>query len=85
MGCIPAKERSVISTQIKLEESAICSSVTKRLTNSSRVLMYKQSCICNVVVINVKETDKQSYNNLIDKQLYELTKLKELNCSPCRN
>ena len=82
MGCIPAKERSVISTQIKLEESAICSSVTKRLTNSSRVLMYKQSCICNVVVINVKESEGQSYTNLIEKQLCELTKRKEINHSP---
>ena len=85
MGCISAKEPTVISTQIKMEENAIRSSITKRITNSSRVLMYKQSCICNVVVINVKETDGQSYKNLIDKQLYELTKLKELNCSPCRN
>ena len=85
MGCIPAKERSVISTQLKIEESAIRSSMTKGIKNSSRILLYKQSYICNVVVINVKETDGQSYNNLIDKQLYELTKLKELNCSPCRN
>ena len=85
MGCIPAKERSVISTQLKIEESAIRSSMTKGIKNSSRILLYKQSCICNVVVINVKETDGQSYNNLIDKQLYELTKLKELNRSPCRN
>ena len=85
MGCISAKEPTVISTQIKMEENAIRSSITKRITNSSRVILYKQSCNCNVVVINVKETDGQSYNNLIDKQLYELTKLKELNCSPCRN
>lgn len=82
MGCISAKEPTVISTQIKMEENAICSSATKRITNSSRVLMYKQSCNCNVVVINVKESDGQSYTNLIEKQLCELAKRKEINYSP---
>ena len=54
MGCISAKEPTVISTQIKMEENAIRSSITKQITNSSRVILYKQSCNCNVVVINVK-------------------------------
>ena len=70
MGCISAKEPTVISTQIKMEENAIRSSITKQITNSSRVILYKQSCNCNVVVINVKETDGQSYNNLIDNHYY---------------
>ena len=82
MGCISAKKPTVISTQIKMEENAIRSSITKQITNSSRVILYKQSCNCNVVVINVKESDGQSYTNLIEKQLCELTKRKEINHSP---
>ena len=47
--------------------------------NSSRILLYKKSLRGKVIVLNVLETDGDSTKSIIEKQVFEISNMKNEN------
>lgn len=86
MGCIKTKES--ITIQIapftgdcgRTQSTKVIEHIKPQrndLLNSSRILLYKASLKGKLIVLNVLETDGDSTNSIIEKQVFEISNMQK--------
>ena len=88
MGCIKTKDSITIQIMpIKMDCNCAPSPDTiekvkpekNEFLYSSRILLYKNSLRGKVIVLNVLETDGDSTKSIIEKQVFEISNMKNEN------